>query len=85
MKTLFIILYCLVASKGFSQSSDVMVEEKSSEWIKVTSPVAVSKPKAVTIKKTSSTTRPATPKKDAQEEFEKTNQQVNRFKKGKKV
>jgi len=84
MKTLFIIILCLVATKGFSQTADVMVEEKSSEWIKVTSPVVVSRPKTTTARKTTTTNKPVTPRNDAQEEFEKTNQEVNRFKKQKK-
>jgi len=84
MKTLVVAILCLVATKGFSQTADLMIEEKSSEWIKVTSPVVASKPRTTTVKRTTNTTKPATPKQDAQEEFEKTNQQVNRFKKGKK-
>jgi hypothetical protein len=83
MKSLFVIVFCLFGSKAFSQTTDVMVEEKSSEWIKVTAAV-VSKPRTTTVKRNTTTTKPATRKQGSQEEFEKTNQQVNRFKKGKK-
>jgi hypothetical protein len=85
MKTLFIILLCFVATKVFSQSSEGMVEEKSSDWIRVTSTATVSKPKNVTtVKKKKISHKPVTPKQNTQQEFEKTNSQVNRFKKGKK-
>ena len=85
MKSLIIIVLCFVATKAFSQTSDVLVDEKSSEWIRVTSTASVSKPKSTTtVKKKTSSNKPATPKQNTQEDFEKTNNQVNRFKKGKK-
>jgi len=84
MKNLFIIILCLAGSKVFSQTNELMVEEKSSEWIKITAPPTVTKPRtSTTIKKNTNANKPVTPKPDA-EEFEKTNKQVNRFKKTKK-
>lgn len=75
----------MIGSKAFSQTNDQIIQEKSSEWIKVTSPVSVSKPKSTTtVKRKTSSKRSATPKQDTQEEFDKTNSQVNRFKKVKK-
>ena len=75
----------MVASKAFNQTNEVIVQEKSSDWIKVTSITPVSKPKATTtVKRKISSKKPATPKKNTQEEFDKTNTQVNRFKKPKK-
>lgn len=85
MKSLFIIILCLVGSKGFGQSNDVVVQEKSSEWIKVTSVISEPKPKSTRIvKRKTSSKKPLTNKKNTQEEFDKTNNQVNRFKKAKK-
>jgi hypothetical protein len=85
MKSLFVVIFCLVASKSFSQTNDVMVEEKSSAWIKITAPqTAASKPKTTTIVKKKTTNKPVATKQEAQQEFEKTNSQVNRFKKSKK-
>ena len=76
------IVLCFAGLKSFSQTSDIMVEEKASNWIKITAPTPS---RATTVKKKVSPNKPATPKQDAQEEFQKTNQQVNRFKKGKKA
>jgi hypothetical protein len=85
MKSLFIIIVCLIGLKGFSQTSDLIVQEKSSDWVTVTSTTPVSKPTRPTaIKRKTSPKRTTAPKRDAQEEFDKTNSQVNRFKKGKK-
>jgi hypothetical protein len=85
MKNLFIIISCFIASATFAQSSEVIIEEKSSDWIKVVASVPVSKQRTTTtVKRKTTSKKPAIPKKDAQEEFEKTNNQVNRFKKGKK-
>ena len=81
MKTLLIAIACLIASKGFSQTSELKVEEKSSDWITITAPATVAKPKAITTtKKKVKSTKPQ-PKKQEEQEFEKTNNQVNRFKK----
>ena len=90
MKLLLLIILCVFSAKAFSQTTEAITEEKSSAWVKVIEdPVAVSKPasskkQTTTVKKRSSKTKPATPKPDVQGEFEKTNQQVNRFRKQKK-
>jgi hypothetical protein len=91
MKLLFSTILCLFVLNGFGQTNEVIIEEKSSAWIKITEDaIAVSKPPTVkrptaTVKKKSNTSKPAAPKQDVQGEFEKTNQQVNRFKKAKKA
>lgn len=90
MKTIIITIFCFAVFNSFAQTSEAITEEKSSTWIKVIEdPAPVSKP--VTVKKQTNTstkkpaaTKPSTPKKETPEEFEKTNQQVNRFKKAKK-
>jgi len=81
---------CLVFLNGFSQTSEPVTEEKSSAWIKVVDdPATLTRPAAVK-KKTNTAMRKTTnnkssvPKQDAAEEFEKTNSQVNRFKKPQK-
>ena len=85
MKSLFIIILCLVGSKVFAQTNDVVIQEKSSEWIKVTSVISEPKPKSTRIvKRKTSSKKPLTNKKNTQEEFDKTNNQVNRFKKATK-
>ncbi len=90
MKFVIPFIICLFALNSYAQTSEAITEEKSSAWVKVIEdPVAVSKPasskkQTTTVKKKSSKTKPATPKQDVQEEFEKTNQQVNRFRKQKK-
>ena len=87
MKSLFIIILCLVGQRAFNQTNDVVMQEKSSNWIKVTSDISepTAKPKTTTTVKRKTTSRkPAVPKQNTQEQFEKTNSQVNRFKKGKK-
>jgi hypothetical protein len=83
MKVLLFIIFCFCGLKSFSQTNDVAMEEKSSGWLKITSVVTQTK-SATIVKKKSNTTRPVTPKKNTQDEFEKTNSQVNRFKKVKK-
>jgi hypothetical protein len=89
MKLLLLIILCVFTTNAFSQTSEAITEEKSSAWIKVIEdPVVVSKPASVkkqtaTRKKRTTKTEPARPKQNAQEEFEKTNQQINRFKKQK--
>ena len=80
MKTLLIAIACLIASKGFSQTSELKTEEKSSDWIKITAPVTVAKPKTTTTKKKTHSNK-SQPQKKEEQEFEKTNNQVNRFKK----
>ena len=82
MKSLLAIILCFAGLKSFAQTNDVVVEEKASNWIKITAPVPSRT--TTTVKKKASTNKPANQKQDAQEEFQKTNQQVNRFKKGKK-
>jgi hypothetical protein len=85
MKPLFIIILLLLASTAFSQTNDAIIEEKSSDWIKVVATVPVPKQKTTpTVKSKISSRKHTVPKQDTQEEFEKTNNQVNRFKKGKK-
>lgn len=75
----------MIGSKAFSQTNDLVVQEKSSDWIKVTSTIPESKPRnTTTVKRKTSSKRTTTPRKDNQEEFDKTNNQVNRFKKAKK-
>ena len=84
MKSLLTLMLFFAAFKGFAQS-DVIVEEKASDWIKITATTDTPKPKTTTtVKKKNTTNKPTTPKQDAQQEFEKTNSQVNRFKKQQK-
>ena len=83
MKTYLFIILCFWGLKSFSQTNDVAMEEKSSGWIKIPPATVQSRP-PTTAKKKSNTTKPPSPKKDTPDEFEKTNQQVNRFKKVKK-
>jgi hypothetical protein len=91
MKILFLIIPCLFALTGFAQNTEVVTEEKSSAWIKIVEdPITATKPTVVrrqttTVKKKTTVTKPATPKQEAKEEFEKTNEQVNRFKKRKEA
>lgn len=90
MKLLLLIILCVFSTKAFSQTTEAITEEKSSAWVKVIEdPIVISKPalvkKQTTIrKKRTAKTEPARPKENPQEEFEKTNQQINRFKKQKK-
>jgi hypothetical protein len=91
MKLLLLFITCLFALNGFAQTNETITEEKSSVWIKIVEdPVAASKPLIVkkqttTVKKKTTAPKPVTPKQVGKEEFEKTNEQVNRFKKGKKA
>jgi len=83
MKTYLFIILCFWGLKSFSQTTDMVMEEKSSGWIKIP-PVTVQSKPAATVKKKSNTARPPSPKKDTPGEFEKTNSEVNRFKKPQK-
>lgn len=74
----------MIGSKAFTQTNDVIIQEKSSDWLKVTSTIPVSKPRSTTVKRKTTHKRTSVPKKDTKEEFDKTNSQVNRFKKAKK-
>jgi hypothetical protein len=86
MKTLLLIIFYFAAFNAFAQTSEAVTEEKSSAWLKVVEdPVPVSKPatpkkKQSTVRKKTTST-PAPQKQETQDEFEKTNSQVNRFKK----
>jgi hypothetical protein len=84
MKNLVFILLCMISVKGFSQTDEPVVEEKSSAWIKIAATNTVVKPKTTVVQKKKNSTKPAVPKQDSNEDFNKTNQQVNRFKKQKK-
>jgi hypothetical protein len=90
MKTALVIITCLICVNSFGQTTEPLTEEKSSAWITVVAdPVAVSRPapvkKQVTVtKRKTSNSRTVKPKEDGAEEFEKTNSQVNRFKKQQK-
>lgn len=85
MKKLLVFICCLGALECFSQTSEVLVEEKSSGWIKVAAAAPTVRPKAATItKKKPASSKPVAPRQDAGQEFDKTNQQVNRFRKVKK-
>jgi hypothetical protein len=90
MKSLLITILCFTAFNALAQTSESITEEKVSAWIKVVQdPVpqaksATAKKQTNTSTKKSSAAKPEPAKKDTQEEFEKTNQQVNRFKKAKK-
>lgn len=90
MKNLMLLVLCFVAFRAFSQTNELVIQEKSSDWIKVLSmPTATksntTKPKTTTtVKRKTRARKPSVPKQDAQEEFEKTNSKVNRFKKVKK-
>ena len=83
MKAVLIIILSFVACKAVAQTSALVVEEKSSAWLRVTmsAPVTSTPKKAAVVKKKASTNKPSAPKPTPQGEFEKTNQQVNRFKK----
>jgi hypothetical protein len=89
MKNLLAVFICLAALKGYSQTSEAFVQEKSSAWIRVTeNPVSIAKPEPIkkqtaVAKKSTTTNKPAKPKQNTQQEFEKTNSEVNRFKKQK--
>lgn len=89
MKNLLALLICLAALKGYGQTSEAFIQEKSSAWIRVTeNPVPAAKPETVkkqttVTKKSTTTNKPSKPKQNTQQEFEKTNSEVNRFKKPK--
>ena len=81
MKSILAILFCFMALKSFSQKEEAFVEEKSSSWIKVDNSEATRKSKTATVKKANSN---PSGRQNSQQEFDKTNQEVNRFKKSKK-
>lgn len=83
MKFLLPVLFCLIAFKGFSQKEEAYVEEKSSNWIKVVVSETSAKPKTATVKKKVNSGTPSR-KDNSQKEFDKTNSEINRFKKSKK-
>jgi hypothetical protein len=85
MKGVLIVLFCFAALKGFAQSDEVVIQEKSSEWIKVSAAVTTVKPKPTTASKKKTPAKKTTSEaKKTKDEFEKTNERVNRFKKTKK-
>ena len=85
MKNTFFALLLLCALNGFSQTSEVIVEEKSSAWVKVTGNTTASATRSAPVsQKRVSPKKPSAPKPKSNEEFNKTNQQVNRFKKKEK-
>lgn len=71
-----------MAFESFSQNEEAFVEEKSSSWIKVVSDQTAVRPKATAVKRkvNSNPSRRENP----QQVFDKTNNEVNRFKKSKK-
>ena len=89
MKLFLTVFICLAVFKGYGQANEAFSQEKSSAWIRVTeNPVPVAKPQTVkkqstSAKKSTNSNKPAAPKQNTQQEFEKTNSQVNRFKKQK--
>ena len=70
-----------MAFKGFAQKDEPFVEEKSSTWIKVVHDETAGRPKTSVKKKANSN---PSRKESSQQEFDKTNSEVNRFKKPKK-
>lgn len=90
MKSIIIIILCFVGLKAFCQTSELVVQEKASDWIKVTSTPGVTNTTSTRqrtstkMKRKVTSKKPSVPKQDTQDEFEKTNNQVNRFKKSKK-
>ena len=85
------IIVCFTCSFCFGQEAETMTQEKSSEWIKISIPVArPASPKPATAKKTTATVKKTVtppkkveaPKPEPTDEFNKTNKKVNRFKKG---
>ena len=82
MKGTLLILFCLIGFKSFSQHDEAFVEEKASSWVKVVSSRTAGRPKATAVK------RKVNPnpsrRENPQQEFDKTNNEVNRFKKSKK-
>ncbi len=84
MKKIIFALLLMYALDGFSQTSEMIVEEKSSAWIKVTASITtpVARKPASTTQKRVTTKKPAPSKSlPDNQQFDKTNQQVNRFKK----
>ena len=83
MKSILLTFCCLIALKGFSQKQEAFVEQKSSDWVKVIFTSASAKPKATTTKRNIRSKTPSR-KESSQKEFDKTNNEVNRFRKSKK-
>jgi len=88
MKTFLLLVTCFISLNAFAQTSESITQERASAWVRVTeNPITPAKPATVTnqapaVKKTT-TKKTTTPKPNAQQEFEKTNSEVNRFKKKK--
>jgi hypothetical protein len=91
IRSIILFFFCLASYTALCQDETVMLTaEKASEWIKVELPVAtrITRSSGTTVKKATrsrsqtsnrqSVPQPATPKDD----FDKTNNKVNRFKKG---
>ena len=85
-KAIFIGLLCFTGSKLFAQTDELITEEKTSDWVRISVPVtpvarntrgrrAAPKPAATT-----SAQQPAAPPKTP-DAFDKTNKQVKRFRK----
>jgi len=90
MKTTLVLIFSLLCFTGFSQTTQSVTQETASAWIKVvddpapavrTTPV---RKKTHTVKRKVTKSKTTVPKEDEGEEFEKTNSQVNRFKKQQK-
>lgn len=87
-KAVFIGIILFLSSKAFSQADETFIEEKSSEWIKISvaeRPVvrrAARNRTAASPKKETPVQQPA-PEQRSSDVFDKTNRQVKRFKKEK--
>lgn len=84
MKMILLILFSACALPGFAQSSNLVTEEKSSAWFRVTESAPVAPRPHRAVKKYAPAPRRSAPKENTRQEFEKTNGEVNRFKKPKK-
>ena len=90
MKATFLIIFSLLCLTSFSQTTQAVTEEKASAWIKVLNDpaplvrTAPARKKTTAVKRKVTKSKTTVPKGDVGEEFEKTNNQVNRFKKQQK-
>ena len=87
-KIILLSLSCLLSCLAFAQAEDLVSEEKSSAWVKISVPSATSRAAGAPRKSTTATKKktvvkpPApTPAAKPPDEFSKTNKKVNRFKK----
>jgi hypothetical protein len=89
-KAILICMVCFISSKTFCQTDETFIEEKSSDWIKISvppTPVIHSSSRTRTNHTTTApqkkepASQPA-PQPKSPDVFKKTNSEVKRFKKG---